>query len=145
MSLNDEDNQMINLRQKPKLRRDFQKYEEDNDTDDNIIDDNDGTDEGIEADDRPATPAIGTLGRGTPRPSLTSSRPTSPLSTDQSNSGISDQINWCFPHLPWAPKVTLKEMNEYIAAARNKYLDYSFKHNERYFFFKQTLWFFDFC
>ena len=121
MSLNDEDNQLL-FRQKPKLRRDFQKYEEDTDSDDGISE-TDG-DEGIE-DDRPATPAIGTLGRGTPRPSLTSSRPTSPVEP-------SEQINWCFPHLPWSPKVTLREMNDYISAARNKYLDYSFKHNDRY-------------
>ena len=40
-----------------------------------------------------------------------------------------EQINWSFGHLPWAPKVTPKEMNEYISAARLKYLDYSLEHD----------------
>ena len=70
---------------------------------------------------------VGSLGRGTPRPSLTSSRPNSP---DSDARDVTEQINWSFPHLPWAPKVTPREMNEYISAARVKYLDYSFKHSD---------------
>lgn len=119
MSLNDDDN----VRQKPKLRRDIQKYEEEGS--DSMLGE-DTSDEGI-VEDRPATPMAGSLGRGTPRPSLTSSRPNSP---DSDARHINEQINWSFPHLPWAPKVTPREMNEYISAARVKYLDYSFKHSD---------------
>jgi len=73
-----------------------------------------------EEDIRPSTPAPSSMGRGTPRPSLTSSRPSSP-----NGDKITELINWTFPHLPWRPKVTHQEMNEYIAAARVKFLDYS--------------------
>ena len=115
MSLNDDD---MGGRQKPILRRGFQRYEEEPESDSGNAS---SGDESV-GDPRPDTP-MGTLGRGTPRPSLTSSRPNSPEIKPR------EQINWSFRHLPWAPKVTPKEMNEYISSARMKYLDYSFAHD----------------
>ena len=63
MSLNDDE---MGGRQKPILKRGFQRYEEEPESGDS------GACSGDEL-ERPDTP-IGTLGRGTPRPSLTSSR-----------------------------------------------------------------------
>lgn len=63
MSLNDDE---MGGRQKPILKRGFQRYEEEPESGDS------GACSGDEL-ERPDTP-MGTLGRGTPRPSLTSSR-----------------------------------------------------------------------
>ena len=90
---------------RPKLIRDSQK-DEDDDEEENEM-------EELE-DERPGTPAPGTMGRGTPRPCLSSSRPGSPSKESE------EQFSWTFPYLPWKPKVTLQEMNEYISAARVK-------------------------
>ena len=35
---------------------------------------------------------------------------------------------WTYPYLPWKPKVTLSEMDDFVRMARSKYLDYSFKY-----------------
>ena len=80
-------------------------------------------------DDRPSTPAP-TLGRGSRRPSLTSSRPVSPTRSESSlgPSLESPLATWTYPYLPWQPKVTLSEMDDFIRMARSKYLDYSFKY-----------------
>ena len=66
------------------------------------------------------------MGRGTPRPALTSSRPGSP------NTQIQETLierSWTFPYLPWRPKVTHQEMNEYISASRVKFLEYSLSYS----------------
>ena len=65
MNLNEDEN----LRQKPKLRLEFQRYEDE--SGESFFSDREAN-EGIIEDERPATPVVGTLGRGTPRPSLTS-------------------------------------------------------------------------
>jgi len=120
MSLNEDE--MGGGRQKPLLRRGFQRYEEDAPTSEDSGNAS-SSDESADPQNRPDTP-MGTLGRGTPRPSLTSSRPNSPELNRPRES-----INWSFGHLPWAPKVTPREMNEYISAARMKYLDYTLSHD----------------
>lgn len=91
-------------------------------------DETEDEEEEIEEDVRAPTP-VPTMGRGTPRPSLSSSRPASPT-----NSVSEESINWTFPHLPWEPKVTISEMNDYISTARLKFLDYSLSYGKRYVF-----------
>lgn len=111
--------------QRPRLFRDSQKDDEEFE-DDTIEDEIEIEEEAI----RPSTPAPNSMGRGTPRPSLTSSRPSSP-NGQLKPCGL---VNWTFPHLPWRPKVTHQEMNEYISSARVKFLDYSLFYGQRYNF-----------
>ncbi|CAG5108727.1 Oidioi.mRNA.OKI2018_I69.chr1.g3925.t1.cds [Oikopleura dioica] len=108
---------------RPKLQRNQKRNTSElEDEFDNLDDEN--------AENRPSTPTP-TLGRGSRRPSLTSSRPTSPSRESESSLGPSFDsplATWTYPYLPWKPKVTLSEIDDFVRMARSKYLDYSFKY-----------------